>query len=115
MAASKDSRVRVEAFSKISTSVRPANVGSRSPRLRRDFSATARSKIFVWAASGRSLSVRKCVVIRGSALPGVDAGVLVQLQAHQLDEALRGAVVELVLLTVGGERVVVDADGRGAP
>src|SRR4030095_4619428 len=51
---------------------------------------------------------------RSSASP-VEAAVFLELQAEQVDEALGGPVIELVLPPVGGEELVVDAERRGAP
>src|SRR5689334_12214032 len=53
---------------------------------------------------------RRCSLLDPAVLPRE----LLELQPKQVDEALGGAVVELVLDPVGAERVVVEAVRRGA-
>src|SRR4051812_48571755 len=52
---------------------------------------------------------------RSRFFPAVQAAELVEAEAEEGDESLRGAMIELVARAVGGEAVVVDAMRRGAP
>ena len=67
------------------------------------------------STSGRSEGPPAASVLAITPLP-VQPAVFLKLQAEQVDEALGGAVVELVLPAVGGEQLVVDAElARCAP
>src|SRR5690606_37790940 len=60
MPASKDTRVRVEAFSKIIPSTRFFSGSERMPRSRRSFSSMARRRRSLSSAGVQSISERKC-------------------------------------------------------